>query len=531
MGSALNDRDISRLSSNARSAVAAGDWRTVSACAKGILERDRDSAEGHFLTGLAAKAAAQADRAEKSFRRTLAADHRRYDAALELADLYVRLQRNSEALRLLDEYRPHLGNSPLYLGMAADAYSRLDLHESAWPLYRKACDLQPQVDKFQAGLAACSVFVGKTDEARVIYESLLARQPNHQRYHYQLARLATATDFRHVDRMRAVLDATKLPPEKNIFIWYALGKELEDLGAWDEAFGYYEAAGRAAKSASGYEVETDLADIETVSSTCDEAWQRAACETVEVTGEEPAPVFIVGLPRSGTTLTERITASHSKVRSVGETYFLRAALRRESGVNTNESMNPEIIRAAATASPAKIRSRYLDAVTYKLGDEPLFIEKLPENWLYLGFIARSFPEARIVHVRRNPMDSCFALFKQSWFRYAYTLEDVGRYYVAYDRLMSHWRSTLGGRMTEVGYESLVADQEGVTRRLLDALGLDFEEACLRFEENAAPSNTASSVQIREKMHSRSVDRWRRFERQLAGLREYLEEHGVDLRPG
>ncbi|MGH8194585.1 MAG: sulfotransferase family protein, partial [Woeseiaceae bacterium] len=319
-----------------------------------------------------------------------------------------------------------------------------------------------------------------------------------------------------------------LLPSKNIFIYYALGKELEDLELWDEAFRYYEMAGEAAKSVSAYDVERDLDIIETTINTCDEAWLRSASASAALPDEEPVPIFVVGLPRSGTTLTERIIASHSRVCSIGETYFLQTAIRRESGIDTGESMSPEIIVAAANASAAKIRSDYLAAVGYKLGSEPMFVEKLPENHLYLGFIAKSFPDARIVHVRRNPMDSCFAMFKQSWFRYAYTLEDVGRYYVAYDRLMSHWRSVLGDRLTEVAYESLVAEQEGETRCLLDRLGLPFEDACLRFEQSSAPSATASAVQVREKVHDRSVDRWRRFEDQLSGLREYLEGQGIDI---
>ena len=508
--------------------MAARDWRTVAGCASRILNGENHSAEGHFLAGLAAKAAAQLDRAEQSFRRALAADPGRYDAAVELADLYLGWQRNFEALSLLEDYRARLQGSPLYLGMAAAAYSRLDLHEIAWPLYRRARDMQPEVEAFEAGLAASGVYLGKTEDARVIYESLLERHPQHQRYHYQLARLSTATDFGHVERMRAVLDSTNRPAEENIFIYYALGKELEDLGEWDEAFRYYEMAGAAAKRASNYDVGEDLALIDAVMGTCTGAWRRSPFPAVEPAPGDPVPVFIVGLPRSGTTLTERIVSSHSLVRTIGETYGLRAAIRGESDVDAGRSMTPDMIRAAAAADPARIRKRYLDSVAYKLGSEPVFVEKLPENVLYLGFIARSFPEAGIVHVRRNPMDVCFAMFKQSWFRYAYTLEDVGRYYVAYDRLMSHWRSVIPDRLTEVAYESLVAQQDQETRRLLQSLGLEFEVACLRFEENAVGRATASAVQVREKMHSRSVDRWRRFERQLRGLRDYLEGAGIEI---
>ena len=157
-----------------------------------------------------------------------------------------------------------------------------------------------------------------------------------------------------------------------------------------------------------------------------------------------------------------------------------------------------------------------------------FVEKLPENVLYLGLIAKAWPNARIVHLRRNPMDACFAMYKQSYFRFAYSLDDLAKYYLAYDRLSRHWRDVLSGRVIEVEYEQLVTDQECQTRRLLEALELPFEEECLHFEQNAAPIATASSVQVREKVHTRSVNKWKRFEQQLDPLRAQLEAGGVNI---
>jgi hypothetical protein len=159
----------------------------------------------------------------------------------------------------------------------------------------------------------------------------------------------------------------------------------------------------------------------------------------------------------------------------------------------------------------------------------MFIEKLPFNFLYLGFIAKAFPEARIVHVKRNPMDACFAMYKQvfTWaYKFSYTLDLLGRYYVAHDRLVQHWRQVLGDRLIEIEYESLVADQEAQTRILLERLGLDFEQACLDFDKNVTAIATASSVQVREKIHTRSVNRWRNFEKELQPLRSYLESAGI-----
>ncbi len=494
------------LSLRARTLARSSDWAAVEACARQILKLDKDSAEGHFLFGLAAKGRSRTEAAEKAFLRAVKKDARRYDAAIELADMQVKVQRNGEAVALLDKFVALLDNSPLYLEMAAQAYSRLDLHEKAWPLYKAACDLQPEVERFQSSLAGCSVFLGKADDARKIYRALLDKHPDHQRFHYELSQLAKAKDSRHVAQMESVLKSSASTPARNIFLYYALGKELEDLERWDEAFHYYELAGTAAKSVSPYDVSSDLTLIDTVISVCDENWTRTGLAAPGARSSGKIPIFIVGLPRTGTTLTERIIASHSQVRSIGETFFMQMAIRHESGVKTSENMNPAIIRAAAGRVPAHIAARYFDAVRYKLGDEPMFIEKLPENYLYLGFIAKGMPQARIVHLRRHPLDACFAMFKQSYFRFAYTLDDVGRYYVAYNRLMTRWRSLLGDRLIEVSYEELVSDQEGQTRSLLERLGLDFEEACLNFEKNTAASSTASAIQVREKMHSRSVNR-------------------------
>jgi len=248
-------------------------------------------------------------------------------------------------------------------------------------------------------------------------------------------------------------------------------------------------------------------------------------------GSGKTPIFIVGLPRTGTTLTERIVSSHSQVESVGETMFLQMVLRRESGVQSIENMNPAMIEAIAQKDMQLIAKAYVDELSYRLGDEPMFIDKLPFNFLFLGMIARAWPEARIIHLGRNPMDSCFSMYKQvfTWaYKFSYSLEWLGQYYMAYDRMRNHWRKLLGDRMIEVEYESLVTDPEGQTRILLDKLGLEFEQACLNFDKNRAPSATASSVQVREKAHSRSVNKWTQFSRQLQPLREHLESAGIRI---
>ena len=518
--------EIQNLSLAGRRAMAQQDWSTVHVCASGILSRDSENVEGHYLLGIAEKAAEHPRLATQAFETVLRRDPKRYDAAIELASQYSMARRNGEVKNLMDRYAGLLDNSPMYLDMAGTVYTEIGLAEKAWPLFMKACELQPDIPVFQANLATCAVYVGEIDVAREAYRKLLAANPRHQRNHYQLARLSRATDSSHIDEMLEVLSETNLPPDRNIFLYYALGKEYEDLERWDQAFEYYKKGGDAAFGISNYDVSEDVSIIDKVIEISDADWLKGGTVTGDATH---TPLFIVGLPRTGTTLTERIVASHSTVQSVGETEFIQMMIRRKSGVSSIRRMTPEMLDAVRDEDIAFVRDGYVEQLGYRLGDEPVFIDKLPFNILYLGFIAKAWPDRPIVLLNRNPMDSCFSMYKQvfTWaYKFSYDLTTLADYYIAYDRLCRHWREVLGDRLIDVHYEELVADQEGQTRRLLDRLGLDFEEACLDFTTNVAPSTTASSVQVRQRVHTDSVARWRRYEKQLEPLRSRLEAAGI-----
>lgn len=524
----MNDY-LRQVSATARDAAFKRNWATVDLCAKEILKHDSDSPEGYFLAGLASKAANQSDAASEAFAKALELDADRHDAAIELAYQLSAARRNGEAAALVRQYEEKLANSPLYLNMAGTVYTQIGMPERAWPLFKKANELQPGVDLFQANLATSSMFLGKVDDAKALFEGLLRRFPNHQRNHLTYARLEKATDTSHIEQMKEVLRKSKLSPDRNIFLYYALGKELEDLEQWEEAFRYFKMAGDAVTSVAKYDINTDLRLIDKIIEVCDEEWLQDKNVSAAKDPNEKVPIFIVGLPRTGTTLTDRIIGSHSQVQSVGETQFMQMVLRRESGVESEEKMTPEMIESCARLDARVLGDGYLQMLSYRLGDEPFFVDKLPFNILYLGFIAKAFPEARIVLLKRNPMDSCFAMYKQvfTWaYKFSYTLEGLGKFYVAYTRLLEHWKTTLSDRLIEVEYEALVADQNNQTRILLDRLGLEFEESCLDFDKNKTPSATASSIQVREKIHSRSVNRWQNYAQQLQPLREYLENAGI-----
>lgn len=517
--------ELEKISASGRRAASAGDWNHVSLCGIEIRRRAPGDPDGPFLLGLSQKAAGQAQSASKFFSEVLELDSGRYDAAVELAWQQILMNRHGEASEMLDRYSAQLTNSPIYLDLAGQGYMRLARYRAAWRLFEKARQLQPNVDRFQANAAACAIYLGNVEEARSIFRKLLKRQPSHQRYHYELAQLGRATNDKHIKQMLSLLRKADPDPTRNIFLFYALGKELEDLGRWDQAFEYYEKGGTAARSTMSYDVALDVDVMDKIIAVCTADWLSDGAE-VEETGK--TPIFVVGLPRTGTTLTERILSSHSQVESIGETQILHMILRRLSGVAKGADYTAEIVEHAARAPASLIAKEYLDSVSYRLGEKPFILDKLPENVLHLGFIAKAWPNARMIHVRRNPMDACFAMYKQSYFRFSYSLEDLARYYLAYDRLSGHWRKVLGGRMVECEYEDLVGNQDDATRRLLQGVGLPFEDACLDFEQNVSPIATASSVQVRERAHTRSVGKWRKFARQLEPLRAQLEAGGVTL---
>ena len=264
--------EIDRISATARHAASTRNWNQVNHCALEIRRRDPANAEGPFLLGLARKAAAQPQAAAESFAEALELDAARYDAAIELAWQYILLNRHGEASGYLDDYAPMLSNSPLYLDLAGQCYVRLGFYEKAWPLFERARELQPGADSIQFNMAGCAVYLGRIDEARAIYEKLLAKNPAHQRNHYELAQLGRSRDDRHVKQMLEVLRNASPDPARNIFLYYALGKELEDLGRWEEAFEYYEKGGNAARSTMSYNVSDDVAVMDVIRESCTREW-------------------------------------------------------------------------------------------------------------------------------------------------------------------------------------------------------------------------------------------------------------------
>ena len=526
----MQDR-LNKLESLVKIELENKQWEKAVQIAIQIIELDSKNENSHYITGYCYKAMRRMDDAILGFKNVLRINENRYDAALELAGLYSTTRKNALAFELLNQYQAMIGNSPRHLDLAGTLFTEIGMPERAWPLFERANELQPGIPVLQANLATCAIFVGEMEVAKSTYRNLIENNPEHRKNHYHYSRLVKAQDNEHIEQMQSILNNSSGPVGRDLPLYFAIGKELEDMKCWDQCFDYYHKGCEGVSSAIDYDVQSDINVIETVVEKCDRNWLTDSDDGRLIAKQEPTPIFIVGLPRTGSTLLERIITSHSMVSSVGETLFLQMGILNLSGQKTAASITPDIIRNVADKDMHRLREKYMASVNYRLKENAFFIEKLPFNFLFLGFIAKAWPNAKIIHIHRNPMDACFSMYKQvfTWaYKFSYSLEDLAKYYIAHDSLKRHWEKVLGDRFIEISYESLVSNQEKVTREVIARLGIDFEEACLRFEENEAPSTTASSVQVRNKVHTESVEKWRYFEDQLKPLEQQLQKAGILL---
>jgi Flp pilus assembly protein TadD len=403
---------------------------------------------------------------------------------------------------------------------AGDAYARLGRFHEYHRCYLRAYELAPNDRNARLNLARSHIILGDLERAEELLNAAVREWPQEHEAWHALARLRTWTAAEnHVETLERLVREAQEPAAK-VALCYALHKEYEDLGEDAKAMSWLQTGARTLRGTISYRVENDISIMEAIARTFPAG--RLAGQPTRGTGE--GAIFVIGLPRSGTTMVDRILSAHPQVQSLGELRDLTFALMTGGG-----KLDAQARGASAGPTPrdqAVIGSCYMDAVaTYRDG-RPYFVDKAPMNFLYAGLIRLAMPGARIVLLRRNPMDSCLAIHK-TLFRegspFSCDLVDLGRYYVAWHTLAEHWRNTLGDTMLELQYESLVANQEAETRRLLAYCGLEWDTACLDFHLNASPTATASAAQVRQPLYSSSIGRWRKHARELEPLAQILRD--------
>lgn len=510
-------------------AFARRDLPAAEQLAAGVVAAFPEDAEARFLLGMARAEAGRVSAGMSDIVQAVELDPRGEYRA-QLARLQVMLRQDGAAAQTLAAAELAPPEDALGRDTLGCVYARLGEHAASVPHFREAVRLAPNNVSFRYNLAAALNFIGDIDGAEAAAEALLAIDPDYPRGHHMLANLRKQTPVsNHVARLEAVL-ARADGGDARLLIGYALAKELEDLGEQQAAFARLAAVNREHRTRLPYSFASDAANFDAIERT----WPRVAAAPARAVPQD-RPIFVIGMPRTGTTLVDRILSSHPDVWSAGELQAMPLAVKMASGTRSRTVLDPETIEASAGSDLAAIGRDYLARARHHAGArEGRFTDKFPGNFQYAGFIARALPEARIVCLRRHPLDTVLANFRNlfaissRYYDYSYDLMDIARYYVRFDRLMAFWREALPGRILELGYEDLVADQEGQTRRLLAHCGLEWDDACLDFHRNTAPVSTPSAAQVRRPMYKDAVARWKAHRDALAPVIAYFEEQGIAI---
>ena len=443
------------------------------------------------------------------------------------AEYLVTVGRQTEALQLADEAAGHDVADAHTADTIGVVYSRTGFHEKAIPFYERAVALDPVPANFHYNLGASLQFAGEFEKAEAAYNAAIERQPDSYRAYSALVSLSRQTPERnYLARLKQLFGEHQADPDRALQIGHAIAKTLEDLGHYEDSFDWLVRAKRAKREALGYQRETDLALFDAAGNTV------AAPPAADGECSDASPIFIVGLPRTGTTLVDRILSSHPNVVSAGELNTFAGLIKARAGSSSNLVLDAETLRNAVDADLAGIGHAYIKETRRLARGAERFTDKMPLNFFYVWLIHRALPNARVVALRRDAMDSCLSNFRQlfatglSYYNYSLDIDDTAAYYENFDALLATWRERMpASAYLELRYEDIVHDQEDQTRRLLDFCGLSWNEACLRFHENTAPVATASSVQVRQPLYSGSIGRWKKYGSRLDSLRRGLELKG------
>ena len=396
--------------------------------------------------------------------------------------------------------------------------------------YTRASALAPSEARHHYNRAAVLRYLGDADGAESAFDAALRLRPDDCEAIHSRSKLRRQTPERnHVREIEAALIRVK-DPAGRVELCYALAKEYEDLGEYARAFERLREGAGLKRRQMSYDVATDLAIMERIAA----VYGTGRCSAPTDSERGAGVIFVFGMPRTGTTLVERVLASHPEVSSAGELSTFSLELTRLTQALPGPPLRTrrDFVDRSASVDFAALGEAYLRSARPYHDGRPYFVDKLPFNYLYAGLIRLALPAARMVRLERHPMDTCYAVYKQLFrdaYPFSYDLDDLGRYFMGYSRLMRHWDAVLPGAILTIRYEALVQDPEAEVRRLLAHCGLAWDGRCLRFHENQAASTTASALQVRRPIYTTSIGQWRNYSAELEPLRMQLEASGIDTR--
>jgi tetratricopeptide (TPR) repeat protein len=442
-----------------------------------------------------------------------------------LAVVRLRQNRPGEALEEIDRALAAEPRNPGYRNLKAAILVRIGEYERSLELYADILAEYPHQPKVWMSYGHTLKTAGKQDESVTAYRKSIELTPGLGEAWWSLANLKTLRFTEgDIEKMRGQLERSDISEEDRFHFHFAIGKAFEDAGQFEESFRHYLEGNRLRREAIPYDPDETSAHVQRSKSVFT---RELIAERADAGCKARDPIFIVSLPRAGSTLLEQILSSHSQVEGTMELPDIMTISRQLGGrrKRSEESRYPEILAELDADELGKLGERYISETRIqRKTDAPYFIDKMPNNFQHVGLIHLILPNAKIIDARRHPLGCCFSAFKQHFARgqnWSYRLEEIGRYYRDYVELMAHFDDVLPGRVLRVHYESVVEDTEAEVRRLLEYCGLPFEEACLQFYNNPRAVRTASSEQVRTPIYREGIEHWRHFEPWLGPLKTML----------
>ncbi|HUB11781.1 MAG TPA: sulfotransferase [Acetobacteraceae bacterium] len=481
------------------------------ACYHQALDVDPDYIEARAALGVALSRLDRDDEAMAEFHAVLATDPSYPDAHNGIGALLERKQQHAEAMT---HYRTVLAANPEHVdAMAglANAFKNTGRHQAALALARRVVAQRPNFAPAISLLSLILAELGEMEEARALMRRAAMLAPKRPEMLYHLALLAKVQPGDGtMDALEAALPlADSFTPREQCLLYFALAKACDDVGKREQGFGHLLRGNAIKRSKTLYDEAAMLSGMARIA----EVFTPALLAARQGMGDLSAvPVFIVGMPRSGTTLVEQILASHPAVYGAGERAELADFIRHLNAERIGAAGFPEAVWTLSAEALHHMGADYVAALRPFAPDATRIIDKMPGNFLYLGLIRLILPNARIIHIRRDPIDTCLSCFSKLFSGiqpFAYDLGELGRYYRAYERLMTHWRAVLPGEiLLQMDYEALVDDFEPEVRRMVAHCGLPWDPACLEFHRTSRPVHTASMVQVRQPIYRGAIGRWR-----------------------
>jgi len=485
-----------------------------------VLARDPLNVQALLLAGSLARGTRNFDLALSFFKKAAVRQPNSVDVRLSLAATYSEAGEHEDAIEHFLFVLSARPNSVAALGALGKCYTAAGKAELALPLFVKATKLEPHHKALRLDHASALVSLGRMEEAAKMLQNNIARG-------YMVAgsyRLLVDTqkfmgEPQELSLILNKLGENNLSAKDRVSLEHAAGKILNDLGRYDEAIDHFQASKLAAGHGFDLDAYRRRVDILSAGFTLQLLKSKAGFgNPTEV------PVFIVGMPRSGTTLTEQICASHPSVYGAGEIQKLSSVVRSAGFAHLPNGSIQKPPQTLTVEEAATVSAEYLNFVQRMSPSADRVVDKMPHNFQLIGMISLLFPNAKIIHCTRDPIDNCLSCFMNTFNEkhgYNTDLRTLGLYYREYKRLMDHWNALLPGRIYECNYETMIADQEAETRRLIDFLSLPWDDACLRFYETDRSVTTPSRWQVRQPIYQSSVKRWKKYENKIQPLIEAL----------